>query len=115
MKDRWINVGHEDDELTPYKQPELYTDDARIGNRRRRTHVPNRLRPLARPDDMRVVCGIAAAVTAPSSVHSLSAVRLVRCLLGIYYLNFYTLSEVSLLSVAQRKSIIYNHVVGVKC
>lgn len=33
MKDRWINAGHEDDELKPFVEPELdIADQKRIGN-----------------------------------------------------------------------------------
>lgn len=33
MKDRWINAGHEDDELKPFVEPELdISDQKRIGN-----------------------------------------------------------------------------------
>lgn len=32
MKDRWMNVGHEEEELKPYSEPELDLNDAkRIG------------------------------------------------------------------------------------
>ena len=31
MKDRWMNVGYEDNELKPYKEPPLETDPRRIG------------------------------------------------------------------------------------
>ena len=32
MKDRWINAGHEDDELKPFVEPELdISDQKRIG------------------------------------------------------------------------------------
>lgn len=34
MKDRWINAGHEEDELKPFVEPELdISDQKRIGNR----------------------------------------------------------------------------------
>lgn len=33
MKDRWINAGHEEDELKPFVEPELdISDQKRIGN-----------------------------------------------------------------------------------
>lgn len=33
MKDRWINAGHEEDELKPFVEPELdIADQKRIGN-----------------------------------------------------------------------------------
>lgn len=33
MKDRWINAGHEEDELKPFFEPELdISDQKRIGN-----------------------------------------------------------------------------------
>lgn len=32
MKDKWMNVGHEDDELKPYIEPDALLNDAvRIG------------------------------------------------------------------------------------
>ena len=33
MKDRWMNVGHEEEELKPYAEPEPdFNDTKRIGN-----------------------------------------------------------------------------------
>ena len=33
MKDKWMNVGHEDDELKPYIEPDnILNDPIRIGN-----------------------------------------------------------------------------------
>lgn len=33
MKDRWVNAGHEEDELKPFVEPELdISDQKRIGN-----------------------------------------------------------------------------------
>lgn len=36
MKDRWMNVGHEEEELKPYAEPEAdFSDTKRIGTCRR--------------------------------------------------------------------------------
>ena len=34
MKDRWMNIGYEDNELKPYKEPEEGVENKRIGNAR---------------------------------------------------------------------------------
>lgn len=34
MKDRWMNVGHEEEELKPYTEPEAdFSDTKRIGSK----------------------------------------------------------------------------------
>ena len=47
MKDRWMNIGYEDNELKPYKEPEEGVENKRIGNARivkqlKRKHIRER-------------------------------------------------------------------------
>ena len=45
MKDKWMNVGYEDDELKPYQEPSKdYTDPVRVGLYRRCYYIQHNRR-----------------------------------------------------------------------